>query len=46
MLNDDYPYINNVTDSRGGNHYEETNSLSLDIAYQIANNFEKLCKDK
>ena len=46
MLNDKYPYINDATDSRGENHYEETNSLSIDISYQIAYKFEKLCKNK
>lgn len=46
MLNEEYPYINNITDSRGENHYEETNSLSMDIAYQIAYQFEKLCKKR
>lgn len=44
MLNKESPYLNNVTDRYGENHYEETNSPGLDTAYKIASNFEKICK--
>ncbi len=44
LLNDDLPYIEAVTDAKGENHYEETNSTGKDTAACIAKAFETALK--
>ena len=41
LLNSDMPYLETVTDSKGENHYEETNSVGIQVAEIIASSFEK-----
>ena len=40
-LNEELPYIETVTDKSGENHYEETNSVSIQMAEIVAEAFEK-----
>jgi len=43
VLDKDYPYLKTKDDEFGENHYEETNSPSIDAAYKVAKYFEKAC---
>ena len=43
LLNEEIPYLDNIEDYKGENHYEETNSVGPLTAPIIAETFEKLC---
>ena len=45
MLHPTAPYLENGRDSHNRRHYEETNSMSPDIAFEIAENLKILCFD-
>lgn len=44
LVNSKYPYVQNITDDKGENHYEETMSVGEFCANDIANAFEKCLK--
>ncbi len=45
ILHPTAPYLENGRDSHNRRHYEETNSMSPDIAFEIAENLKILCHD-
>ena len=45
LLNEEYPYILDRTDATGENHYEETNSVSVNAGFALYNALKK-CFDQ
>ena len=41
LLDGEYPYLSEVRDQLDRGHYEETNSVGINCAYEIANAFEE-----
>ena len=45
VLHGEYPFLTEAVDASGRRHYEETNSVSSDCAYRIAEAFEKAMRE-
>ena len=41
LINEQMPYLERIRDSKGEDHYEETNSVGSECALEVANAFEK-----
>ena len=41
LVNEEYPYVQDIKDQYGENHYEETNSVGENVAYTIIKAIEK-----